>query len=196
MPSDDHKKEESDETENHINHDDEPEETQEEDNTTQDEQEEDNTTPDGQEEDNTTQNGQEEDVVPIRKVQNRQLFNMTEIIQPSPELLGLLADLCQFKIPADTIHKVDTSDRIDVSKVTWPLQQDALLRKALEKAVEESKKKILQEAAKSKQWRAEVVILRKGSLVPFPGEICLIIPLVQSSGPAEKVPAFVSWKES
>lgn len=71
---------------------------------------------------------------------------MAESIAPSPELRRLLANLCQLEIPADTIQKFEIEptkdgiprDQIDVSTITWPPQQDALVREVTERAVEES----------------------------------------------------------
>ncbi|KAJ3563695.1 hypothetical protein NPX13_g8109 [Xylaria arbuscula] len=127
---------------------------------------------------------------------------MAESIMPSPELQGLLADLRQFEIPVDAIQKIEIKPEkietepkdgtihhhIDVSNITWPAQQEALVKQVMEKAIDES---ILQLAAKSKEWRAEIVLLRKGSFLPVPGEICLIIPLIRASGSHEKASASV-----
>ncbi|KAI1119309.1 hypothetical protein F5Y14DRAFT_445845 [Nemania sp. NC0429] len=137
---------------------------------------------------------------------------MAESIAPSPELRRLLADLCQFEIPADAIQKFEIEptkdgiprDQIDVSTITWPPQQDALVREVTERAVEESTLKILQLAAKSKEWNAKTLVLRKGSLVPFPGEISLIVPLIRAHSSFEKVSFYFikdksgpskAWKE-
>ncbi|KAI1181838.1 hypothetical protein F5B17DRAFT_444726 [Nemania serpens] len=161
MPSDEQKKDES-KVENHVNHDDKPEEPQ--------------------KDEDTTQDGNEDDVLPIKS------------IAPSPELRRLLANLCQLEIPADAIQKFEIEptkdgiprDQIDVSTITWPPQQDALVREVTERAVEESTLKILQLAAKSKEWNAKTLVLRKGSLVPFPGEISLIVPLIRAHSSQER----------
>ncbi|KAI0798410.1 hypothetical protein GGR55DRAFT_684672 [Xylaria sp. FL0064] len=125
---------------------------------------------------------------------------MAESITPSSELQDLLADLRQFEIPMAAIQKIEIKPEkietehkdgtirrhMDVSNITWPPQQEALVKQVMEKAIDESRLKILQLAAESKEWRAEIVVLRKGSFLPVPGEICLIIPLIRASGSHEK----------
>ncbi|KAI0436069.1 hypothetical protein F4803DRAFT_557373 [Xylaria telfairii] len=121
-----------------------------------------------QKDEDTTQGGNGDDVVSIPVAAIRK-------IEIKPEM-------------AETERKDGTLySHMDVSNVTWLPEQEEFVRKVMEKAVGELKLKILQLAAKSKKWRAETVILREGSFLPFPGEICLIVPLIRAASPSEKV---------
>ncbi|KAI3322879.1 hypothetical protein HD806DRAFT_499607 [Xylariaceae sp. AK1471] len=118
---------------------------------------------------------------------------MMESIEPSPELLNLLVSISHVEIHPDIITKhelkniVGNPSRIDISTVEWPPEPNALVGQVTKKAVEESNLKIKQLAPKSKGWHSNTYILRKGSIAPFEGNSCLIIPLLRTPSSPTRV---------
>ncbi|KAI1286544.1 hypothetical protein F5Y03DRAFT_380730 [Xylaria venustula] len=116
-----------------------------------------------------------------------------ESIEPSPEVLNLLASISHVEIPPDSItrHKLENMagkpSEIDISTVEWPPEPKALIGRVTEKAVEKSNLKIKQLAPKSKRWSSRTYILRKGTIAPFEGRSCLIIPLLRTSSSPTRV---------
>ncbi|KAI0836070.1 hypothetical protein F5Y06DRAFT_109009 [Hypoxylon sp. FL0890] len=118
---------------------------------------------------------------------------MEHRINPSPELMVLLTKISQFNIDDATVAKVDlksidgTPPKIQVSRVNWSREKDAIVHQATQKAVDESKSRIKEIAPQCRSWFANTLLLEEGSLRPEEGRACLVIPIIGASWPPAKI---------
>ncbi|KAI1086241.1 hypothetical protein F5B19DRAFT_175653 [Rostrohypoxylon terebratum] len=118
---------------------------------------------------------------------------MEHRVNPSPELVQLLKNISQFNIDDAAVTKVElksidgTPRKVQVSRVNWPPEEDEIVQKAIQRAIDESKSKIRQVAPQCRSWFANTLLLEEGSLRPEEGKACIVIPIIGASWPLAKM---------
>ncbi|KAI1382596.1 uncharacterized protein F4822DRAFT_104270 [Hypoxylon trugodes] len=97
---------------------------------------------------------------------------MAQRVNPSPELVKLLARISQLSLDDATITKVELKSKdgrpakMQVSRIDWPSEHNAIVEQATQKAVDETKAQIKLLAPQCQEWFANTLLLEEGSLRP------------------------------